>query len=434
RLKLIYFGDRSLEMAIPVPIPSTYQGLSGEEAVEAEEDFYFKWRFHVFILTGKERWACLCTLVKDRVEIQQRCEGKMDYTADSHSDTEGRTCNDNVIWVKGNCLQRYDEEPLDLQFKIVKQSVNSSMERKESLLDEVAEEETELELVLEGLGLSRKKRVDSKSDKVRRAQSTRSMTGVDEGKKKISGEEVRTNLSKTPGSGSLAPPTLTTSKIAKKYPKKRMLKSLPASGATESGEVTKEKRRVESSREKVVLLVKGIWLGIEEEKSELKKAKSELEKAQAQAKTEAIKEVRQLKASYVMAIGQLQAEAKVNLDEMLKERNRLGHHLMLKGYSKEEVDAIKADTYVEEGDDEEAEAVGVVDGLDGISRQTVLDNQGDDIELPEGGSEKVEEKDSETTKGLKELSEVIEHAEKLQRQVDALVVKGRQADMAQYHV
>ncbi|KAF6166832.1 hypothetical protein GIB67_012228 [Kingdonia uniflora] len=359
----------------------------------------------------------------------------MDSTADSHSDTEGRTCNDNVIWVKGNCPQRDDEEPLDLQFRTVKQSVNSSVERKESLLDEVAEKETELELVLEGLGLSRKKRADSKSDKVRRAQSTRSMAGVDEGKKKISGEEeVRTNLSKTLGSGSSAPPNLTTSKIAQKYQKKRMLKSLPASGATESGEVTKEKRRVESSREKVARLVKGIWLGIEEEKSELKKAKSELEKALARAKSEAMKEVRQLKASYVVAIGQLQVEEKANLDEMLKERNRLGHHLMLKGYSKEEVDAIKADTYVEEGGDEEAEAVGVVDGLDGISRQTVLDNQGDDIELPEGGSEKVEEKDSETTKGLKELSEVIEHAEKLQRQVDALVVKGRQADMAQYHV
>ncbi|KAF6148833.1 hypothetical protein GIB67_014204 [Kingdonia uniflora] len=64
---------------------------------------------------------------------------------------------------------------------------------------------------------------------------------------------------------------------------------------------------------------------------------------------------------------------------------------MLKGYSENEVDAIKADTYVEDGDDEEAEGVvtEVVYGLDGISRQTVLDNQGDDTELSEGKYEKV---------------------------------------------
>ncbi|KAF6141018.1 hypothetical protein GIB67_006463 [Kingdonia uniflora] len=390
-----------------------------------------------------------------------------------------RTWNDNVIWVKVNCLQRDDEESLDLLFRTVKQSVKSIVERKKSFLDEVTEE-TEVKLVLEGYGLSRKKRVGSKTDKVRKAQSTRSMAGVDEGKKEISSEEART---KTPGSGSSAQPNLTTNKIAKFFPKKWMLKSLPAPGATESGEVTKEKSRtVESSGEKVVevrpaavdnlreveegarlatlhgeedtgkmvaRLMKGIWLGIEEERSELKKAKNELEKDLAQAKTEAMKEVRHLKASHVVAISQLQVEAKANLEEMVKECDRLGRHLMLKGYSEEEVDAIKADTYIEEGEDEEAEMVGVVDGLDGVSRQTVFDNQGDDIELPEGGSEKigmkeanenkedlyvkahfrleklnlavfdltlqVEEKDSEIKKGLEELFEATECAEKLQR-------------------
>ncbi|KAF6148464.1 hypothetical protein GIB67_038819 [Kingdonia uniflora] len=367
--------------------------------------------------------------------------GKLNSTADSHSDTDGRTWNDNVIWVKGNYLQRDDEEPLDLRFRTVKQSVKSTVERKKSLLDEVAEEETELELVLEGLGLSRKKMVDSKSDKVTR-------------------------------------------------------------------------------------LVKGIWLGIEEKKSKLKKAKNELEKDLAQAKTEAMKEVRQLKASHIVTIGQLHVKAKANLDEIVEERDKLGRHLMLKGYSEEEVDAIKADTYVEEGEDEEAEMVGVVDGLDGVSRQTVLDNQEDDVELPEGGSEKVvkemslkindlksglarekktskallsaqvnlqveldssrarednvlmcnrefaeqfdrmkeanedredqyvkthfrleklnqavsdltlqvEGKDYEIKKELEELSEAIERAKKLQRQVEALVVKGNQADTAQYRI
>ncbi|KAF6156519.1 hypothetical protein GIB67_011320 [Kingdonia uniflora] len=247
-----------------------------------------------------------------------------------------RTWNDNIIWVKG---------------------VNSTVERKKSLLDEVAEEEIELKLVLGELGLSRKKRVESRSKKVAKAQSTSS-----------------------------AQPNLTTSKIAHKFPKRQIKKALPASGITVSGEVAQGKRRrvepLGGSGEKVaegrsisvddlkevverarlaILQGKedtsqmGIWLDIEERESDLKK---------------------------------LQVGAKANLDEMVEERDKLGRHLMLKGYSQEEVNAIKADTYVEE-EEEEAEVLGVLDGLDGVSPQMVLDNQRDDIELPEGGSEKV---------------------------------------------
>ncbi|KAF6149933.1 hypothetical protein GIB67_008654, partial [Kingdonia uniflora] len=299
----------------------------------------------------------------------------------------GQTRNDNIIWVKGNCLQRDDEETLDLRLRSVKQSMKSIVEMKESLLDEAAEEETELELVLKGLGLSRNKRVDSSS-----AQ----------------------------------PNPVKPCKVALKYPKKRMLKALPASGTTGSGEVPKDKRmRAEPSGESgekvakgrsasvdnlkeveerarlvvlqgeedtnkmVVCLAKGIWLSIEEEKSELKKVNVELEKELDRSRVDALKDVKQLKDSHAVAIGQLQVETKVKFNEMFEEHDRIGRHLILKGYSEEEVDVIKADTYVEEEDEEEAEAVGIVDGLDAISLQTVLDNQRDDIELPEGDSEKV---------------------------------------------
>ncbi|KAF6168187.1 hypothetical protein GIB67_011572, partial [Kingdonia uniflora] len=166
---------------------------------------------------------------------------------------------------------------------------------------------------------------------------------------------------------------------------------------------------------------------------------------------------------------------------MVEERDMLVCHLMLKGYSEEEVDAIKADTYVEEGDDEEVEVAGVMDGLDSVSHQMVLDNQGDDIKLPEGDNEKVEldsahsreddvlecnrefakeldrireanenkedqhvkvhfklveetqavsdlnhkvkEKDAKIGKGLKELAEMTEHAAKHQSWIDVLMVK-----------
>ncbi|KAF6163249.1 hypothetical protein GIB67_025113, partial [Kingdonia uniflora] len=157
--------------------------------------------------------------------------------------------------------------------------------------------------------------------------------------------------------------------------------------------------------------VKGIWLGIEEEKSELKKVNVELEKELAQSRADALMEVRQLKAFHTVMTGQLQVETKANLDEMVEKRDRLGHHLMLNGYSEEEVDAIKADTYVEEEDEEEVEAVGIVDGLDGVSRQTVLENKEDDVELPEGGSEKAVRKMSlrinDLESGLAKESEIL---------------------------
>ncbi|KAF6158988.1 hypothetical protein GIB67_042069 [Kingdonia uniflora] len=165
-------------MSIPAPIPPMYQDLSEEKAAEAEEDFYYKWIFHIFVLTGKERWVCPRTLAKDRVRASYAGKG-----------------------------------------------VKSTVERKESMLDEVVEE-TKLELVLEGLCVAR--------------------------------------------------------------------------------------------------LVKGIWLGIEEEKSELMKENVELEKELAQSRTNALKEARQLKASHAVAIGQLEMEIKANLDEMVEERDRLG--------------------------------------------------------------------------------------------------------------
>ncbi|KAF6148034.1 hypothetical protein GIB67_024209, partial [Kingdonia uniflora] len=254
RLKLKYFGDRSLEMLIPAPVPPTYQGMSEGEAVKAEEDFYCRWRFHVVVLIGEERWACLRTLAEDNVrpssslptlrrwpvsEEECQLEGldvrgrELEYasyfsevcfrelakdpadreeivglitentkreaqkyyrgfgkdlfegdqqskrvagiesrrwlyisivreglgaTADSHYDIEGRAWNDNVIWAKDNYLQRNDDEPLDLLFRTVKQSPKFQVESKDSLLNEVAEEEVELEFVLEGLGLCRRKK------------------------------------------------------------------------------------------------------------------------------------------------------------------------------------------------------------------------------------------------------------------------------------
>ncbi|KAF6138100.1 hypothetical protein GIB67_033514, partial [Kingdonia uniflora] len=233
--------------------------------------------------------------------------------------------------------------------------VKSTVERKESLLDEVAEEETELELVMGELGLSRKKRVESKSKKVAKAQSARSMTSADEGEKVVEGQSI----------------------------------SLDDVNEVEEGAWLAILQGKEDTGQMVARLVKGIWLGIEEQEFELKTTKSELEKNLARAKIDPLKEVKQLKATHAVVIGQFSVEAKANLDKTAKERDRLGHHLILRGYSQEEVDAIKADTFAKE-DEEEVGVLGVVDCLDGVFSQIVLDNQGDDVKFPEDGSKKVE--------------------------------------------
>ncbi|KAF6159208.1 hypothetical protein GIB67_022887 [Kingdonia uniflora] len=142
-------------------------------------------------------------------------------------------------------------------------------------------------------------------------------------------------------------------------------------------------------------LMKGICLGVEKERAELKRKKAELERNTAQLKTDMLKMgkwVEPLKALKVMEINNLHEKARANFEEVVAERDRFERHLVSKGYSEDEVDAIRADTYAEEEEDGEIEdvAVGVVDGLDGFFPQTVKDNQGNDNDRPEGENEKVE--------------------------------------------
>ncbi|KAF6167547.1 hypothetical protein GIB67_031748 [Kingdonia uniflora] len=251
-----------------------------------------------------------------------------------------------------------------------------------------------------------------------------------------------------------------------------MLNALPASDSIGSSEVVKEKRRrVKPSGESGNKVAKGRPTTVDD----LKEVEERTRLAALHGEEDTSK--------------MLQVEARANLDEKAEEHDNLGCHLMLKGYSEEEVDAIKVDTYVEEGNDEEVEVVGVVDGLDGVFHQTVLDSQWDNTKLLEGDNEKVEldsarsreddvlecnreyleeldrireanknrddqhvkvhfkllevtqaifdlnhkveEKDA---KGLKELVEMTEHVAKHQSRVDALMVKSSEAVAEHLHI
>ncbi|KAF6159355.1 hypothetical protein GIB67_032126, partial [Kingdonia uniflora] len=89
----------------------------------------------------------------------------------------GRVWNDNLLWVAGECLQQSDVEPLELNNRTITKGINCKVSRKESFIDVVAWEGTDLEAVLKELVISRFKRVATKDDKVRRSQAKRRMAG-----------------------------------------------------------------------------------------------------------------------------------------------------------------------------------------------------------------------------------------------------------------
>ncbi|KAF6154052.1 hypothetical protein GIB67_018974 [Kingdonia uniflora] len=89
----------------------------------------------------------------------------------------GRVWSDNLLWVPGECLQRSDVEPLDLNNRTITKGISCKVSRKESFIDSVGKEGTELEVILKKLGINRFKRVASKNDKVKRSQAKRRMAG-----------------------------------------------------------------------------------------------------------------------------------------------------------------------------------------------------------------------------------------------------------------
>ncbi|KAF6152933.1 hypothetical protein GIB67_039640 [Kingdonia uniflora] len=108
----------------------------------------------------------------------------------------GRVWNDNPLWVSDKCLQRSDEEPLELNNRTITKGISCKVSRKESFIDSVSKDGTELEVVLKKLGINRLKRVASKDDKVRRSQAKRGMVGKTLGsmEKKMLTPELNTPL------------------------------------------------------------------------------------------------------------------------------------------------------------------------------------------------------------------------------------------------
>ncbi|KAF6162859.1 hypothetical protein GIB67_021008 [Kingdonia uniflora] len=234
-----------------------------------------------------------------------------------------------------------------------------------------------------------------------------------------------------------------------------------------------------------------IYLGMEEEKVELKSGKVELEEV-VRLKSDLVRERKRLnyvKAAQEVEISELTKELRINLEKVVVQHDKFGYHLLKMGYSKTEVNNIMEDTYVEEEEDE-ADGTGVVIWLDGVPPHAERENQVDDIVNPENDkvelesallseeeirqynqeftaefgrmrrankdkddqhvkvhfkfveatqivnnlTRKIEERDARISKGQKELVETKEETAKLKSLNNVLIVKSKEADMARYRI
>ncbi|KAF6140752.1 hypothetical protein GIB67_035179 [Kingdonia uniflora] len=245
------------------------------------------------------------------------------------------------------------------------------------------------------------------------------------------------------------PESITSSKLARAFSKKRMLKRGSTFGAVGSGEVEGEakKRRADPSSELIGMkvaenrpgeedelkvvenrarlaahLMKGICLRMEE-KAELEKGKVELEKKVAHLKTDLAKEGKRLdsvKAAQELEISELTVETGKNLEEVVElesaclseeETRQCNQEFEVEFYRIRGVNGDREDQHVK------------IHFMFVEATQTV-----DDLTL------KIKEKDAEISKRQKKLAETKKKTAKLKSQNDALMVKSKEADMARYRI
>ncbi|KAF6137544.1 hypothetical protein GIB67_031823 [Kingdonia uniflora] len=142
-------------------------------------------------------------------------------------------------------------------------------------------------------------------------------------------------------------------------------------------------------------LLKAICLEIEEGKAELENGKVELDMKVARLKSDLALEGERLvaaKAAQKVLISELTVEAQKNLNDIVVQRDRLGRQLLVVGYTKADIKANMAGTFVEEDEVEEDVPTeeGVVTGLDGELKDMRL-------RIEELENELAKEKDTSTS-------------------------------------
>ncbi|KAF6154482.1 hypothetical protein GIB67_028374 [Kingdonia uniflora] len=345
----------------------------------------------------------------------------------------GRVWNDSLLWVFGECLQRSYEEPMKLNNRTITKGkhtiknrtiicmlksisivdvyltwsiffvgISCKVSRKESFIDSVTKEGTELEAVLKKLRINRFKRVASKDDKVRRSQANRGMAGKTPGsmEENMLTPELNTplklaQLNEMPD-GPVDMVTISSTVVQNLAKRKAVKRGAVSHSATSNSMDDSSKRRnvIPPTKSQVVLgesvkisegadlrphfevetglmeeqcrakaREKGVTVVEDEFKKEREAFQLELEK-EREAATLKLKEVR----------AESVAEAERLVSTFATSRNNLAGKLYQLRYTKTEILAFSEDNYEEKEIMDEEEDEEMEDGLN-VAEKTVADNQ-----------------------------------------------------------
>ncbi|KAF6141036.1 hypothetical protein GIB67_006481 [Kingdonia uniflora] len=273
-----------------------------------------------------------------------------------------RVWNGNILLVSGECLQRSDEEPLELNNRTITKGISCKVLRKESFIDAIAREGTEVEAILKELGISRFKRVASKDDKL-------------------------AWLNKMPD-GPLDMATVS-STVVRNLAKKKAVKRGAASRSVTSDSVEESDKIADGAdlrpRFEFARALRGVQLGLQDRLIELEKRISQLEgeknqfeenltrKREAfQLELEKEREAAALKLKKVRAKSVAEAERLVTASDT--SQNNLAGKLYQLSYTKAEILAFNEGNYEEKGIMGEEEVEEMEDGLN-VAKKTTTDNQ-----------------------------------------------------------
>ncbi|KAF6167364.1 hypothetical protein GIB67_020670 [Kingdonia uniflora] len=277
-----------------------------------------------------------------------------------------RVWNDNLLWASGEYLQRSDEEPLELNNITITKGISCKVSRKESFIDFVSKEGTELEVVLKKLEINRFKRVASKDDRVRRSQAMRRMAEKTPGsmEENMLTPELNTplklaRLNEMPN-GPVDMATVS-SIVVRNLTKRKAVKTGAASHSAMSDSVDDSSKRRKFTR----ALRGGVQLGLQDRSIELERWISQLEGKKNQFEESLTRE----RKVFQLELENEREAAALKLKEVRAERKL--YHLR---YTKAEILAFSKRNYEEKEIVDEEEDKEIEDGLN-VAEKTVVGNQ-----------------------------------------------------------
>ncbi|KAF6159816.1 hypothetical protein GIB67_030074 [Kingdonia uniflora] len=307
---------------------------------------------------------------------------------------EEDTVAELIEWprLKGPCVEYPTGSSRFREFYKAKR-INCKVSRKESFIDVVAREGTELKAVLKELEICRFKRVASKDDKVRRSQAKRRLAGKTPGsmEEKLSTPEINTHLKLARLIEILDGPVdmaTVSSTVIRNLAKRKAVKRgvVPRSITSVSVDDSSKRRKVTSPTKSQKVLEESnriaegadlrprfeVEAGLLEEQCQAKARKKMVAVMDDELKKKKEREVVALKLKEVRGESEAKAERLVTASAI--SRNNLAGKLYQLRYTRAEIMAFSEGNYEEMEIMDEEEVEEREDGLN-VTEKTVVDNQ-----------------------------------------------------------